>query len=98
MPEPVRFVRELRMPGGDQQSGTAACLVFAGGRHYRLHTLVCQEYPDIRQSMVFRSGAQGWPLEWSKFIVLGGMDRDEAIAELGRRVEAKRQQMQGVAA
>jgi hypothetical protein len=84
---PVRVLRELKP---DPTTGTAVCLVLAGGRHYRLQTLVCAEYPDIKQTLVFASDPRGWPLEWGRGLCLNGMDREEALAEVARRTAAAR--------
>ena len=94
--EGARLVRELHDAG--TSTGTTACLVLAGGRFYRVSTMVCAEYPDIRQSVVFRTDANGWPESWGRFIVLNGMDRDEAIRELADRIDAKRRELHGATA
>jgi hypothetical protein len=85
----VRVLRELRDPG-PFTTGATYCLALAGGRHFRVQTLICAEYPDIKQTLIFPADARGWPLDWGRFLCLNGMDREQALAELERRVGAAR--------
>lgn len=88
----ARVLRELTP---DPTTGRRICLVVVGGHHYRLQTLICARYPDVKQTLVFASDPRGWPLDWGRGLCLNGMDREEALAELDRRIATAAPQAEG---